>query len=126
VESNYQIYREFLRTHLRTIGKSAFEDSTPPTDEEKHDWRLWMTTVFMPTNRRLYELVVTQADLLIEEDVPAGPGQATRKQNQWPSSTSDAMVQDPKGLGRPVEEHGELELGCWAGEDRRLIAITEF
>jgi hypothetical protein len=31
-----------------------------------------------------------------------------------------------KGLGRPVEEHGELELGCWAGEDRRLIAITEF
>jgi hypothetical protein len=39
---------------------------------------------------------------------------------------SDLIAADLRGLARPVEEHGELELGCWAGEDRRLIAITEF
>jgi hypothetical protein len=29
-------------------------------------------------------------------------------------------------LGVGLRSTVELELGCWAGEDRRLIAITEF
>ncbi len=38
----------------------------PPTDAELAAWRLWMTTVFMPLNREMRDLVVTKPDLLVE------------------------------------------------------------
>ena len=49
-------------------GQGFFDD--PPTDEELKAWRLWMSTVFMPNNLRMYELVVSKADLLMELEIP--------------------------------------------------------
>lgn len=69
-DSNHQVYQELVRRHTRPSGNSPFRDATPPTEEEKTEWRLWFTTVFMPINRRIYELVVSKADLLIEDDMP--------------------------------------------------------
>ncbi|MGW7252896.1 hypothetical protein [Streptomyces sp. NPDC054834] len=40
--------------------------SVPATAEWAATWRLWMSTVFMPLNRRMVETIVTHADLLIE------------------------------------------------------------
>jgi hypothetical protein len=34
-------------------------------------WRRWMTYVFMPLNRQMAEIVVSHADLLIEDRLPA-------------------------------------------------------
>lgn len=33
-------------------------------------WRLWMSTVFMPLNRRMVETIVSHADLLRENTIP--------------------------------------------------------
>ncbi|MEY9857082.1 hypothetical protein ABH935_002690 [Catenulispora sp. GAS73] len=38
--------------------------------EEAATWRLWVSTVFMPLNRRMVETIVSHADLLLEERVP--------------------------------------------------------
>jgi hypothetical protein len=46
--------------------------AVPTTAEHAATWRLWMSTVFMPLNRRMVELVVSHADLLREETIP-GP-----------------------------------------------------
>ncbi|MET7984696.1 DUF3883 domain-containing protein [Streptomyces sp. NPDC005281] len=44
--------------------------SAPTTAEWAATWRLWMSTVFMPLNRRMVETIVTHADLLIEDTIP--------------------------------------------------------
>ncbi|MEU7017132.1 hypothetical protein [Streptomyces sp. NPDC046385] len=38
--------------------------------EQAATWRLWMSTVFMPLNRRMVETVVSHADLLLEDTIP--------------------------------------------------------
>lgn len=40
------------------------------TAERAATWRLWMSTVFMPLNRRMVDLVVSHGDLLIEDTIP--------------------------------------------------------
>jgi hypothetical protein len=51
-------------------GRTYFGEGAPPTDEELKAWRLWMSTVFMPNNLRMYELILTKSDLLIESEMP--------------------------------------------------------
>jgi hypothetical protein len=68
--SNHQVYQELLQRHTRPSGNPPFRDVTPPTEQEKLEWRLWFPTVFAPINRRIYELIVSKADLLIEDDMP--------------------------------------------------------
>jgi hypothetical protein len=41
-----------------------------PTPSEAAMFRLWMVSVFMPLNRRLVELILTKADLLVESEMP--------------------------------------------------------
>jgi hypothetical protein len=48
----------------------ASEPNTGALDEELEAWRLWMTTVFMPQNLQVYELITSKADLLIGSDIP--------------------------------------------------------
>ncbi|MGK5496474.1 hypothetical protein ACSNOF_00680 [Streptomyces sp. URMC 125] len=43
---------------------------TPPTEQELAEWRTWATTVFIPNIRTMRDVVVTKADLLIEEEMP--------------------------------------------------------
>ncbi len=40
------------------------------SEKELKDWQLWMTTVFMPQNLQVYELIISKADLLIGTDMP--------------------------------------------------------
>jgi hypothetical protein len=51
-------------------GRAYFGEGTPPNDDELKAWRLWMTTVFMPINTRLYEAILTKSDLLIGSQMP--------------------------------------------------------
>lgn len=59
-----------FRLKYRSNQKFFFSDDNSPTDEELKAWRLWMTTVFMPINQRMYELVLSKSDLLIETTMP--------------------------------------------------------
>ncbi|MDX2576708.1 hypothetical protein PV332_14640 [Streptomyces scabiei] len=44
--------------------------STPATAEQAALWRLWMSAVFMPLNRRMVETIVSHADLLLDDTMP--------------------------------------------------------
>jgi hypothetical protein len=47
-----------------------FGSGETPTEAELKAWRLWMTTVFMPINLRIYEIILSKSDLLIETKMP--------------------------------------------------------
>jgi len=40
------------------------------SEQEREEWRHWMTTVFMPLNRRMSQIVTTHADLIEEGHMP--------------------------------------------------------
>jgi hypothetical protein len=61
----WQIFRARYRTE-----QHFFDPEDPPDEQELEAWRLWMTTVFAPINDRMYELVLSKSDLLIETEMP--------------------------------------------------------
>ena len=59
------------RSWHKFVGRyGVWNGSAPATAEQAATWRLWMSTVFMPLNRRMVELVVSHADLLRGETIP--------------------------------------------------------
>jgi hypothetical protein len=64
-----EAYRAFRKKYR--MGVHYFGDDPPPSDEDLKAWRLWMTTVFMPRNLQLQQLIVSKSDLLIETDMPS-------------------------------------------------------
>src|SRR5438045_4547675 len=57
----WEVFRERYRP-----GRHFFSQEDPPSEADVEAWRLWMTTVFMPINNRMYRLVLSKSDLLIE------------------------------------------------------------
>ncbi len=70
MEANTRIYRNYYEKYVRSDGRHFTLHDTPPTEEELAEWRMWATTVFIPNLRAMREVVVTKADLLMEEEVP--------------------------------------------------------
>lgn len=48
-------------------NEAYFSSST--TEEDYKEWRLWMSVVFMPINKKLYDLILEKSDLLIETEM---------------------------------------------------------
>lgn len=69
-EANSRIFEAFAQRHVRPDGRSPFDHEQPPTEEELAEWRLWVTTVFLPNIRVMRDLVVRHADLLREPEMP--------------------------------------------------------
>ncbi|MYQ76953.1 MULTISPECIES: hypothetical protein [unclassified Streptomyces] len=69
-EANSRIFAAFVERNARPDGRSPFDHETPPTEEELAEWRLWVTTVFLPNIRAMRDLVLTHADLLSEPVMP--------------------------------------------------------
>jgi hypothetical protein len=69
-ESNSRVFGAFIERNARSDGRSPFDHETPPTEDELAEWRLWVTTVFLPTIRTMRDLVVRHADLLSEPQMP--------------------------------------------------------
>ncbi|MBR0778741.1 hypothetical protein JQ625_28270 [Bradyrhizobium diazoefficiens] len=53
----------------RTDGPFFPKDGPQPTELELEAWRLWMSKVFMPLNRRMMDVIISNADLL-EGEMP--------------------------------------------------------
>jgi hypothetical protein len=51
-------------------NENIFAMERSPTEAELQQWRLWMITVFMPINLRIYEIILAKSDLLIETKMP--------------------------------------------------------
>ncbi|MGW3174022.1 hypothetical protein [Streptomyces sp. NPDC001153] len=71
-ETGTQIFNAFMeRAATRPDGRSPFAaGGEPPTSEELTEWRLWVSTVFLPSIQAMRDIVVTKADLLAERQVP--------------------------------------------------------
>jgi hypothetical protein len=71
-ETGTQIFNAFMgHAATRSDGQSPFAaGEEPPTSEELAEWRLWVSTVFLPSIQAMRDIVVTKADLLAEPQVP--------------------------------------------------------
>ena len=58
------------RTIWNVFTKEYVPYNSPEGRVTTETWRLWISTVFMPINLRMYELVLAKADLLIESTMP--------------------------------------------------------
>ena len=47
-----------------------FEDGKDPSPEELVEWYIWMKTVFMPLNDLMEEVIIENAHLIMEEEMP--------------------------------------------------------
>lgn len=59
-----------FRSRHQPYVAAFWDQDHPPSEQEAHAWRVWMTEVFMPLNARMEELVVTKADLLESSELP--------------------------------------------------------
>ncbi|MFF3014766.1 hypothetical protein [Streptomyces sp. NPDC057939] len=69
-EANSRIFGAFMERNARPDGRSPFVHETPPSDDELAEWRLWVTTVFLPNIQAMRDLVIKRADLLSEPEMP--------------------------------------------------------
>ncbi|GAA1269237.1 MULTISPECIES: hypothetical protein [Streptomyces] len=72
MEANSRAYDTFSEMYARPDGRDPFHHDIPPTEQELARWRTWATTVFIPKIQAMLDVVVTKADLLIEEEMPCG------------------------------------------------------
>ncbi|MCZ0990495.1 hypothetical protein [Streptomyces diastatochromogenes] len=70
MEANSRTYDTWSVKYARPDGSDPFRHETPPTEQELAEWRIWATTVFIPNIKAMRDVVVTKADLLIEEEMP--------------------------------------------------------
>jgi hypothetical protein len=61
-------YEAFCEKYKELRSNTNWEDISP---EYVSVWQLWMTTVFQPSNKRMFELIVSNGDLLVDEAMPA-------------------------------------------------------
>ncbi|MDX3246584.1 hypothetical protein [Streptomyces sp. ME18-1-4] len=69
-EANSRVFGAFMEGNARADGRSPFAHETPPTEAELAEWRLWVTTVFLPNIQAMRDLVIKHADLLSDADMP--------------------------------------------------------
>jgi hypothetical protein len=59
-----------FRNRYRPGHGSYWRREPPMTMEDVITWRLWMTTVFVPAQRQMMDLVLEHADLIEEPEMP--------------------------------------------------------
>ena len=69
-EANSRIFAAFSENNTRPDGQSPFSHEIPPSEEELAEWRLWVTTVFLPNIQAMRDLVINHADLLSGSAMP--------------------------------------------------------
>ncbi|WP_432149061.1 hypothetical protein [Streptomyces sp. bgisy029] len=70
MEANSRTYDTFSERHARPDGRDPFDHEIPPTERELAEWRTWAGAVFIPNIQAMRDVVVTKADLLIEQEMP--------------------------------------------------------
>lgn len=70
LESNESAFNAFLQLH-RSGSRQVFDlNSSPLSPELVNIWRLWVTEILQPGNRRVVELIKTKADLMVDPEIP--------------------------------------------------------
>jgi hypothetical protein len=68
--STRRAHRTFLAEYAPERAGFFVKGAPSLSEAELATWRLWVETVFQPGNRRIYELIVTKAHLLIDDQMP--------------------------------------------------------
>ncbi|WAP57830.1 hypothetical protein [Streptomyces sp. S465] len=89
VDTNEQIWEALRATILPARDERSPEASTS-------EWRKWRDQALMPTNRRMRELIIEHADLIIESEVP----QPLRDFCAHISSLEVAIFEEAEGVRR--------------------------
>lgn len=59
---------EVFRSQYRPSG-GYWNQQPPPTEAEAEAWRVWISTIFMPLNRQMRDVIVMHADLLEGDNI---------------------------------------------------------
>jgi hypothetical protein len=59
----------WLKTREKYQLDYEFFGGNRRTSKQFKAWRLWMSTIFMPVNRQLFDLILEKSDLLIESEM---------------------------------------------------------
>jgi hypothetical protein len=68
--SSDESWQAFRRRYRPPGGSSFWKNDPPLTEEDAIAWRLWMTTVFVPLQQRMMDIVLEHADLIEEPEMP--------------------------------------------------------
>ncbi|MEU6976792.1 MULTISPECIES: hypothetical protein [unclassified Streptomyces] len=68
VESNERTWDAFRERHQPS--REERQRAGGLTEEQDRLWRRWVLTVFVPTARRMREIIVTHGDLFVEDEIP--------------------------------------------------------
>jgi len=61
---------EVFKELAARVGPRFWKTGEAPNDRQALLWRVWITTVFQPRNRRMIDRVKARADLLLEDEMP--------------------------------------------------------
>ncbi len=67
--SSNATWKEF-RKKYRKDTEGYFDEKNPPTEEEKEIWRNWISSVFYPNTEKIFNLIIKNGDLIIENEFP--------------------------------------------------------
>jgi len=66
--SNSEVWSTFFERHR--VSPADFLNETPVGDAQRRLWIEWMQTVFMPSNRKIVQLIENRTDLLEDDSMP--------------------------------------------------------
>lgn len=69
------ILTESSKTAITTLrhrlgGVQVFKNAYQPTDKERSEWYNWVISVLMPINERIENIILSNAHLIREEEIP--------------------------------------------------------
>jgi hypothetical protein len=68
VRSNEEAWTNFISKHNN--NPNFYKKKNKPTPEQLAEFHHWMTTVFIPNNERLYEIIVSETSLIEGDEIP--------------------------------------------------------
>ncbi len=66
-QAGWEMFRSIYRPNIGPFWGT----DPPPSATEAAAWRLWMTTVFMPLNREMRDVVIHGTDLVDDDELPS-------------------------------------------------------
>lgn len=68
LQSNHQAWLAFREKNQ--ISGAVFDRKKTLVEEDLVNWRHYIKFVFMPANNKIYEVIVSKSDLLVEDKMP--------------------------------------------------------
>lgn len=132
-----KVWIEFREKNRPPYTESYWNSTPKPTKEQGQEWRIWISSVFMPMNTKMESLILENADLLEGSEMPdvlidlsahiAGYKAilAKWKNNNKVENTFEANTSFFKYPGRSLKEYAYRNYNFLRGRQRELIGELE-